>query len=178
MSFDEWLLIAIQLHVTHPWLDIFFNWLSDRATFAFPLLLLLIYQFVHHDKKNAIKSIGWLGLTIVISDSVGQLLKTFFAQPRPCFSLSSQYSWIEPCGAALTGMPSNHALNFFAVALFITLTTSWRNWHIALFTIAIFVAISRVYLIKHFPSQVLVGAGLGLLIGWFIWYIKLKLSKN
>ena len=178
MSFDEWLIVAIHQYVAHPWFDIFFSWLSDRGTFTLPLLLLLIYQLIRYDRKNALKLIGWIGLTIALSDGMGQLLKILSAQPRPCFSLYLQYSWIEPCGAALTGMPSNHALNFFAVAMFITLATPWRNWHIGLFGIAVLVAISRIYLVKHFPSQVFVGAILGILIGWLIWNIKSKLSKN
>ncbi|MEZ5673041.1 MAG: phosphatase PAP2 family protein [Thiotrichaceae bacterium] len=155
-----------------------FVWLSDRATFSVPLLLLLSYRLLRQHQKNTYQSIIWLAATLALSDGIGQLLKSVFAQPRPCFSLQAQYAWLEPCGAALTGMPSNHALNFFAVAMFITVTTSWRKWHITLFTIAVLVAISRVYLVKHFPSQVIVGAGLGILVGWSMGYIKRKLSKN
>lgn len=176
MSLDEWLILWIHTHATHPWLEIFFAWLSDRVTFALPLLLGLCYYHIRFQKNQAVSSIIWLGLTIALSDGVGQFLKGLFAQPRPCFSL--HYAWIEPCGATLTGMPSNHALNFFAVAMFITLTTPWRKWHIGLFGIAILVAISRVYLFKHFPSQVIVGAGLGISLGGLLGYLKQKLSKN
>lgn len=175
MSFDEWLLVAIQ-NYTPAQLEIICIWLSDRITFSFPLLILLMYQLWRHFEKKAWYSIGWLGLTVAISDGVGQILKNLLAQPRPCFSLA-HYSWVEPCGAALTGMPSNHALNFFAVAAFITVITPWRNWHIALFCIATSVAFSRIYLVKHFPSQVLVGAILGIMIGWAMGILSQKLSK-
>lgn len=176
MSFDEWLLLAIR-NYTPAELEIICIWLSDRITFSVPLLLLLTFQLWRYFGKKAVYSIGWLGLTVASSDGVGQILKYFLAQPRPCFSLT-HYSWIEPCGAALTGMPSNHALNFFAVATLITVITPWRNWHIALFCIAVSVAFSRIYLIKHFPSQVLVGAVLGIMIGWTMGILSRKLSKN
>lgn len=175
MSFDEWLLLAIRNH-TPAELEIICVWLSDRVTFSFPLLLLLILQLWRYFGKKAWYSIGWLGLTVAVSDGVGQLLKQLLAQSRPCFSLT-HYSWVEPCGAALTGMPSNHALNFFAVATFITVITPWRNWHVALFCIAILVAFSRIYLLKHFPSQVLVGAIVGVLLGWAMGVLSQKLSR-
>lgn len=175
MSFDEWLLLAIRDY-TPAELEIICIWLSDRITFSLPLLALLMYQLWRHFRKKAWYSIGWLGLTVAISDGTGQILKNLLAQPRPCFSLA-HYSWVEPCGAALTGMPSNHALNFFAVATFITVITPWRNWHIALFCIAVSVAFSRIYLIKHFPSQVLVGAILGIVIGWAMGVLSQKFGK-
>jgi undecaprenyl-diphosphatase len=176
MSFDEWLLVVIR-NYTPTQLEIICIWLSDRVTFSFPLLLLLCYQLWRYFGKKTWYSISWLGLTIAVGDGAGQLFKYLLAQPRPCFSLA-HYSWVEPCGAALTGMPSNHALNFFAVATFITVITPWRNWHIALFCIAISVAFSRIYLIKHFPSQVLVGIILGLIIGWTMGFLSQRIKSR
>jgi undecaprenyl-diphosphatase len=69
------------------------------------------------------------------------------------------------CGDALTGMPSNHALNFFAAATFVAVTVPWRGWHIVTVSSAVLVAISRVYLAKHYPSQVVFGAGIGMTLG-------------
>jgi undecaprenyl-diphosphatase len=71
----------------------------------------------------------------------------------------------QPCGAALNGMPSNHALNGFAVAAFLTMVLRRRRWSALLFTIAALVALSRVYFAKHFPSQVAAGAIVGTLWG-------------
>jgi 3-deoxy-D-manno-octulosonic-acid transferase len=62
-------------------------------------------------------------------------------------------------------MPSNHALNFFLAASFLgVVLRSWK-WGITFGLIAFTVALSRVYLGVHYPSQVLVGAIVGSLLG-------------
>jgi len=63
-------------------------------------------------------------------------------------------------------MPSNHAVNFFAAATFVALVTPWRGWRVGLFAAAALVGLSRIYLGKHYPSQVVAGAMIGATIGW------------
>ena len=62
-------------------------------------------------------------------------------------------------------MPSNHALNFFLFATVFYLLTRQKVLTTALFLIATAVALSRVFLIKHLLSQVIIGAALGIILG-------------
>ncbi len=63
-------------------------------------------------------------------------------------------------------MPSNHALNSFAATAFLFVTRpAWKGWRLFLLVSAILVALSRIYLAKHFPSQVVMGAAIGTLWG-------------
>lgn len=173
------------LWINHVWHSTFadwlFTWVSDRKTFSFPLLGLLLADSLSRAGLPALR--WWLILIalVFLGDAIGALLKDLFAQPRPCFTLAA---WLRPldswylssCGSNLTGMPSNHALNFALVATFVTLTTPWRGWQIVLWVVALLVGISRIYLGKHYPSQVLVGFGLGGLIGmsvaWGVCYLR------
>ena len=72
-------------------------------------------------------------------------------------------------------MPSNHALNFFAAATFLGLLARRRSAWATLFTLAAAVGLSRVYLGRHYPSQVLVGAAIGVVAGLLGWLIVARL---
>jgi undecaprenyl-diphosphatase len=60
--------------------------------------------------------------------------------------------------------PSSHAANAFALAT--VLARRWRRLAPAFFVFAATVALSRVYLDRHWLSDVLVGAGVGWLAAW------------
>jgi membrane-associated phospholipid phosphatase len=60
--------------------------------------------------------------------------------------------------------PSSHAANAFALAL--VFSRRWRRLAVALFACAAFVALSRVYLNRHFASDILAGAAVGVGCSW------------
>jgi glycosyltransferase involved in cell wall biosynthesis/membrane-associated phospholipid phosphatase len=169
---DERLLLWINQGWAHPFFDGLFWWVSQRWWFAFPLAAYLAYDAVGRiGPQIAARWFLALALTVIVGDLLGNQIKHLFAAPRPCAVIYEQLRSIgsvEPrqCGLNATGMPSNHALNFFAAATFVALTTTWRRWRFFLFAVAALVSLSRIYLGKHYPAQVLVGAGLGATVGW------------
>jgi undecaprenyl-diphosphatase len=73
---------------------------------------------------------------------------------------------ITPVGCTGSySFPSNHAFNNFAAATFIYRFFPKLKW--ALFITAVLIAVSRVYLGLHYPSDVLGGAILGSISGYF-----------
>jgi len=60
--------------------------------------------------------------------------------------------------------PSSHAANAFALAL--VFARRWRRLAPAFFAFAALVALSRVWLDRHWTSDVLVGAAIGLMSAW------------
>jgi undecaprenyl-diphosphatase len=60
--------------------------------------------------------------------------------------------------------PSNHASNTFALAAFISY--NYRRLAIPSFLAACLVGYSRIYLSTHYPTDVLAGAALGMLLGF------------
>ncbi len=101
----------------------------------------------------------FLALAVVLGDTlVCRNLKIAFGRPRPFLVLEDAR---EPrIGRGLSAsMPSSHAANWFAASLvmFIYYRRSWRYMLPAAAT----VAFSRVYDGVHYPSDVLVGAILG-----------------
>ncbi len=176
---DEKLLLWINQGWAHLFWDGLFWWVSERVWFAFPLAALLLYFSVRRCGLAGARLFLAMVLTISAGDLLGNQLKRGFAEQRPCYVMHEQMRNVgsaEPrqCAPYTTGMPSNHALNFFAAATFIALVTPWRGWHLLLFAVAVLVGLSRIYLGKHFPSQVLAGALIGATVGWLGAWLALR----
>lgn len=65
-----------------------------------------------------------------------------------------------------SSFPSSHAANAFAVAT--VLARRWRRGAVPFFMLAGFVALSRIYLNRHWTSDVLFGAIIGVGIAWAV----------
>lgn len=174
---DKTLLLAIQ-DSANPFLDRFFWWLSDQMTFTLPLLILLACLAVFRYSLNGLKAWGLIIPLIFLSDMAGRELKTLFQHPRPCQEIYEQLHFPDgqqphPCGQEPNGMPSNHALNYFAASMAIFLIVR-HPFGLVLFAISIAVGVSRIYLGKHYPSQVILGSVVGLFLGWCYAWLCLR----
>lgn len=170
MSLNEGLLLWINHGWAHPLLDHFFTWVSERGSFSYPMLAILLLDSVRRQGGSGLRLWLALALTLALGDILGNFLKALWAEPRPCFAMYEMLRSVgslqaSPCGDALSGMPSNHALNFFIAAVFVGFATPWRAWKLTLFATAILVSLSRIYLGKHYPDQVLIGASMGIALG-------------
>ena len=63
-----------------------------------------------------------------------------------------------------SSFPSSHAAN--AAALAWVFSRRWRRWAPAFWALALLVAASRMYLNRHYPSDVLVGLAIGMACAW------------
>lgn len=173
---DESLLLLLNQTLANSWLDIFFSWISQHLLFSTPLLLLVLAFFIWRFGKDGINFWLLTILLIILGDQLGGLIKHLTEQARPCAALGEVVRQTNTlfhinCSRSLNGMPSNHALNFFLFAVFTGYVLRWRAWLWGFGVLAVLVALSRVYLGVHYPSQILTGAvigtALGLLAGWW-----------
>tara|TARA_B100000614_G_C14555815_1_gene495485 strand:- start:1694 stop:2251 length:558 start_codon:yes stop_codon:yes gene_type:complete len=157
--------------------------LSNNLFGLFLAFFVVPYFFYKSEKKFFWIFILWI-LTVGVTDFSANLLKSFFLDFRPCFSdyaylLDDKGQALRQCSATLTGMPSNHSANFFAGALFLLIVFKINKYSLIFFLVSFSVALSRVYLGKHFPHQVLAGAVYGAFLGALGGYVYLKIfSKN
>jgi undecaprenyl-diphosphatase len=147
--------------------------LSDRGYLLF--FPYLFYMLIH----------GWSGRTgadasllkwafgaallsicsFFLADALADLLKPVFGRARPCQTLQG-LRLVVRCPHSFS-MPSGHAISSFAAATalfylpryFVPLLARWYP-----LMLAAVVALSRIYLGVHYPSDVIVGAILGSMV--------------
>lgn len=176
---DQALLLWINQDWAHWLLDPFFIWVSAKWTFSFPLLALFLLIWWRQYGRDGVYFWLVVIVTVGLGDAFGNQLKDLFDQYRPCFELADMTRWPghapgDRCTSSTSGLPSNHALNFFAAAGVVTGILRSRAWGVALFGIGVLVCLSRVYLSKHYPSQVLVGGLIGTGWGLLCAYLALR----
>ena len=141
-------------------LDTFFSGLTYFGSeIAFMAAALLIFWCVDKRQGYYVFLVGALGTVC------NQFLKLAFRIPRP-WVLDPDFQIIEAARADATGysFPSGHtAASFASVAALKTANS--RLWKPAL-ALAVVIALSRLYLYAHWPTDILGGAAVGILAGW------------
>lgn len=164
---DNEILFYVNSTLASPIFDPAFLTLSSET---FWISLLAITAIILHVVRNktGIKCV-WTGIVALgISDLVAyRIIKPAIERPRPCYAMPEKLRLIvDGCGSAY-GMPSNHAANAMALATVIYLFFG-RSVGIPVAIVAIAVAISRVYLGVHYPTDILAGGVLGVAVGWLV----------
>jgi len=160
------------------YLDSFFSFLSTRWFAA--ILVLLAGIYFYHIRK--FKIFIFICITTSFGDLTGNFLKELLSDTRPCYGYSEIFMEkgliLKECGSQTTGMPSNHAINFFLFSTLLHLTIKNKYISSIYFISSVLVALSRVFLIKHLLSQVIIGAFIGIFLGIFFYNLFYRWIKT
>jgi undecaprenyl-diphosphatase len=167
LVFSEWI---VQLY-----------YLSDFADFFGGRIFSGVLVFglgVYFYKIKKFKIFLFICICTGFGDFVGNILKDLFAQPRPCYSHIQNFPMIEKCGPELTGLPSNHALNFFMFSALVHYFLKNPFMSSIFFGFSFLVSFSRVLLVKHWLSQVIIGGLIGIVLAKIFYKAYMRWKKS
>ena len=168
-----------------PWLVAGFDWATDFGKsywllypigFALALLAALASPALSAMSRGVLAAVavrlGFLFSAIAVPGLVFTIVKRLIGRARPLVGGSIDQFLYRPLSwnVEYASLPSGHAVNAFAAAAAIgALWPKTRPW---MWTYAVIIAMSRVALTAHFPSDVLAGAivavaGVALVRAWF-----------
>lgn len=149
-------------------LDVILRFCAIYLIYTIPLFL-IIYWFLGN-KKTALRAaisglLAWQGFA--------NLIGTLYFRPRPFTTLPlKEFIFHRPTYS----FPSDHAAFLFALAFSFYLSGEKKisYW---LFAIGIALPTARVIVGVHFPSDILAGWVLGILVAYLVWLVKDPIDK-
>lgn len=128
-------------------------------------------------RRKAFLPIAQVAAAIGLVDAVGsRLLKPWFGRMRPSYALAEPLVRVLSPAANVGSMPSLHSANAFAMATVVTLAVP-RAGFVAL-PLASLIALSRVGVGVHWPSDVIAGALYGAGVGAAIVLVSRQLVRR
>ncbi len=157
-TIDFMILDWIQEHLRCGWLD----WLMPKITFLGEagliwIVLALLFLWMKPRRKCGLKMTVSLVICLVLALLI---LKNVIARPRPCW-INTEMEMLVKVPKDYS-FPSGHTLSGVASALIIFKAD--RLIGIPALILAAVIAFSRLYLYVHFPTDVIAGAVLGILL--------------
>lgn len=168
-QFDHWLFKKINGEWVNSFFDIFFP-IIRQSNFWIPLYLFLLIMVLINFKKNWWWWIILYLCTVALTDLTGTyLFKHVVQRLRPCNDPDFFFKVrmiLDACASGFSFI-SNHAANNFGMAAFVFFTVGkyFGKWFRIIWLWPIAVSYGQVYVGIHYPSDVLAGCILGLLIG-------------
>jgi membrane-associated phospholipid phosphatase len=128
---------------------------------------LWVYALVRKNRKFIHIGLAYLKAQLVFSLVVVRILKVFFGRVRPghgsgftFFGMSGNYN----------AFPSGHSADAFVSGVFLYYLlkqTKYARFRFLPLIYAFLIALSRVFVSAHFPSDVVAGMTIGILGAWF-----------
>ena len=135
------------------------------------IAIAIILLFIKKTRKCGILMLISLILGLILGNII---LKNLIQRARPCW-IDTNVTLLIPIPKDYS-FPSGHTLASFEAATIIFLHN--KKWGIISTMLAIFIAFSRMYLFVHFPTDILAGAILGIIISLCVYKLYKKAKKE
>lgn len=170
--FDNYVLFIINKKMKNKYLDKIMPVITSLGNLGVVWLAIAVILLFAEENK----SIGEVViLTMIFSTIVGEgIIKHLVRRVRPCNQKNnSTLLIVKPISYSF---PSGHTLSSFAAAQ--VLSIYFINYKIIFITIALLIALSRMYLYVHYPTDVIAGMLIGILCSKLIFIILQEIDIN
>jgi undecaprenyl-diphosphatase len=164
-KFDNYILCAIKKYVQNKYLDLLMPIITSMGNLG--VIWIMIAAIILIDNKHRLT--GYMVIfTLIISTIIGEgIIKNIVRRVRPCNHYNNVSILISrPLSYSF---PSGHTLSSFAVAE--VLSMDYAQYRFIFMGIAVFIALSRLYLYVHYPTDIVASVILGTLCSKLIFII-------
>lgn len=155
-EWDALLFVSVNIGLANAYWGWFFNILTRLGSTLF-MFILSVLLYAMGRRREGILTFR----SIVIGTLITLPIKLAVPRPRPFTAIPSAIIFDREPGSSF---PSGHTMRAFALAF--VASKLWPNLTIPLYIFSGLIAFSRIYLGQHYPSDVLAGAVIGLLVGY------------
>ncbi len=173
---DFRILVFVQQFIT-PELKYVGKILSKKGLFLLYgiFLLLFIYAFINKNQKLKKIFLVYLKVQILFSFALVRIMKIVFGRARP--KIGSEFTFFS-LEADYNSFPSGHSADAFVSGIFLFYllkNSKYSAYRYLPLLYAATIALSRIAVNAHYPSDVLAGAAISIFGAWF--YLN-RLSKQ
>lgn len=156
-NLDLSLFYFVNHSISHSFFDKFFVIMTTQECWYITYAVLIFFLLTKFGARGRY-FFFLLIIGIFLSDQISShLIKELVNRIRPCHSLED-VRLLVPCGSGKS-FPSSHSVNNFALAVF--LSYFFKKYKTYFYILAGIVALSRVYVGVHYPSDIIAGALIG-----------------
>ena len=161
---------------TSPWTDSFWMMMSDKMFWIPAYVVCAYFLFARLGWKKALMVLASVAVAFALCDQLSNIVKRAVVRLRPSYSvrmLDGGLNVLEKRGG-FYGFFSAHAANAFAIAMCLILgfrndkSHSYNAFSKWVIIWASLVAVSRIFVGKHYLGDVLVGTVIGLTVGYLV----------
>jgi len=149
--------------------DTIIVFLASYLQYFLIIVFLLFLYFSAYSKRKKLYIFCTTIISIIIAClGIREIIRFFYHRPRPfiayqVYQLLSENKW---------SFPSGHSAFFFAMATAIYLHN--KKWGVGFFIAAIIINISRIIAGVHYPSDILGGMIIGVVVAYTVLYLAKK----
>jgi undecaprenyl-diphosphatase len=163
-EFDNYILFAIRKYLKNKYLDILMPIITSMGSLGTIWIIISIMLFLNASNRR----IGYVViLTLIVSTLIGEgIVKHIVRRDRPSVVSVKDLLISKPITYSF---PSGHTLSSFAAAG--VLSVYFTQYRLIFMAIAFLIALSRLYLHVHYPTDVIAGIILGILCSKIVFII-------
>ncbi len=152
--------------------------ITRKETWA-PFYLIMIFYIIKNYRSKSILIFLFMALTILASDQISVLIKETVQRLRPVHEPAIEHLVHNVFRkGGLHGFVSSHAANMFAIFVFTSRIFKNRSYFFLMLFWAVIISYSRIYIGVHYPLDIIGGALLGWLLGWFFYKLLMFIENH